>query len=193
CISGEALAIICELFCEDYERRVSGLPDLFLWHSAQRVCKFVEVKGPGDTLKENQKVWIDILIRAGLSVDLCRVAEYGQSQSKIKALRDVNKNKKLRNKPLSTAKPEEDGMKVHQMPAPDGQSIMAHSVPPPMRIHQIPAPARANILRTFKRSRDVTGVSESPSRKKRVKQGFPEAGVALIKLDTTEDGLPPQS
>ncbi|KAH7889505.1 hypothetical protein F5I97DRAFT_1844717 [Phlebopus sp. FC_14] len=56
CIGGKALSVICRVLCEDYAGRTSGGPDLFLWNPAKRVCKFVEVKGPGDTLQENQRV-----------------------------------------------------------------------------------------------------------------------------------------
>ena len=55
-MNGKCLSSICRLFCEDYASRGAGLPDLFLWNHTKRTCKFVEVKGPGDTLQENQKV-----------------------------------------------------------------------------------------------------------------------------------------
>jgi Fanconi-associated nuclease 1 len=32
------------------------VPDLFVWNVLDGICKFVEVKGPGDSLSENQKV-----------------------------------------------------------------------------------------------------------------------------------------
>lgn len=51
-----ALAVICELMCEDYSGRCGGVPDLIIWNDATQICKFVEVKGPGDRLQENQKV-----------------------------------------------------------------------------------------------------------------------------------------
>jgi Fanconi-associated nuclease 1 len=57
CLGGQALASICRLFCEDYAGRSSGVPDLIVWNSTEKKCKFVEVKGPGDSLQENQKVW----------------------------------------------------------------------------------------------------------------------------------------
>lgn len=75
CIGGEALSLMCRVLCEDYAARQSGGPDLFLWNAEQRICKFVEVKGPGDTLRENQKVWIDALLRASVPVEICRVVE----------------------------------------------------------------------------------------------------------------------
>ncbi|KAJ3922957.1 VRR-NUC domain-containing protein, partial [Lentinula edodes] len=75
CIGGEALEVICELFCHDYPARASGVPDLILWKHEERKCKFVEVKGPGDRARDNQTLWFDTLLGAGLDVDLCRVLE----------------------------------------------------------------------------------------------------------------------
>lgn len=48
--------MICRLLCEDYAGRRSGGPDLLVWNADTGGCKFVEVKGPGDNLQENQKV-----------------------------------------------------------------------------------------------------------------------------------------
>ncbi|KAF8647479.1 hypothetical protein AX16_006684 [Volvariella volvacea WC 439] len=75
CIGGKPLAIICRLFCEDYGGRASGVPDLIVWDAAQGVCKFVEVKGPGDTPQENQKLWFDALLGAGTHVEICKVID----------------------------------------------------------------------------------------------------------------------
>ncbi|CAK5281849.1 unnamed protein product [Mycena citricolor] len=76
CLGGEVLALICKLFCEDYGGRSSGVPDLIVWNAEEKECMFVEVKGPGDTLQENQKVlWSDVLITAGCRVELCHVLE----------------------------------------------------------------------------------------------------------------------
>ncbi|THH16142.1 hypothetical protein EW146_g4437 [Bondarzewia mesenterica] len=82
CFEGRSLAIICRLFCEEYARRCSGLPDLLIWNHERRECKFVEVKGPGDSLQENQKLWIDVLLRANVPVEVCRVVERGQTPTR---------------------------------------------------------------------------------------------------------------
>lgn len=58
CIGGTALSVICRVLCENYTFGTSGGPDLFLWNTEKGTCKFVEVKGPGDTLQENQRVRI---------------------------------------------------------------------------------------------------------------------------------------
>jgi len=54
--------MICRLFCEDYAGRSSGVPDLIVWNLDEHLCKFVEVKGPGDRPQENQKVRIILYI-----------------------------------------------------------------------------------------------------------------------------------
>ncbi|KAJ1308730.1 hypothetical protein OPQ81_004421 [Rhizoctonia solani] len=78
CLGGPALAAICRLLAEEYGSRGGGVPDLFLWNAIEKTCKFVEVKGPGDNLSETQKVWIDVLLGAGVDVEVCRVYERGK-------------------------------------------------------------------------------------------------------------------
>ncbi|KAM0792071.1 hypothetical protein ACM66B_004775 [Microbotryomycetes sp. NB124-2] len=73
CIGGEGLVPIMTMFCEDYENRVGGIPDLCIWKHEDKMCKFVEVKGPGDHLSETQKVWIDVLLNSDVQVELCHV------------------------------------------------------------------------------------------------------------------------
>jgi len=92
CLGGTPLSVICRLFCEDYTGRGAGVPDLIIWKAQQGECKFVEVKGPGDSLQENQKLWIDVLLRAGANVELCHVLEKGQSLRKPSA-KKVGKGK----------------------------------------------------------------------------------------------------
>ncbi|KAG8733061.1 hypothetical protein FRC11_008942 [Ceratobasidium sp. 423] len=89
CLGGPALAAICRLLAEEYGSRGGGVPDLFIWNATEKKCKFVEVKGPGDNLSETQKVWIDVLLNAGVDVEVCRVYEYG----KIPARAAKGKNK----------------------------------------------------------------------------------------------------
>ncbi|KAH9060002.1 VRR-NUC domain-containing protein [Lactarius vividus] len=82
CFSGEGLACLCRVLCEDYAQRGSGVPDLFLWNFSEKDCKFVEVKGPGDKLRENQKLWIDVMQRAEVTVEVCHVAELDEPSKK---------------------------------------------------------------------------------------------------------------
>ncbi|KAJ1653903.1 hypothetical protein IWQ61_006071 [Dispira simplex] len=72
-IGGKALAGICHTLARDYRHNRSGLPDLCLWHPSKGTFKAVEVKGPGDTLSETQRIWIDTLMALGVEVELCRV------------------------------------------------------------------------------------------------------------------------
>ncbi|KAF8742832.1 hypothetical protein RHS02_02904, partial [Rhizoctonia solani] len=102
CLGGPALAAICRLLAEEYGSRRGGVPDLFVWNSAEKTCKFVEVKGPGDNLSETQKlkVWIDVLLGAGVDVELCRVHEYGKIPPRT--VRNKNKTKEVsKRRPMS--------------------------------------------------------------------------------------------
>ncbi|KAI0295465.1 VRR-NUC domain-containing protein [Russula brevipes] len=101
CFKGEALACLCRVLCEDYAQRGSGVPDLFLWNYAEKQCKFVEVKGPGDKLQENQKLWIDVMQRAVVDVEVCHVEEQGKSTKKrqMKGKKRPKKSQATRKKP----------------------------------------------------------------------------------------------
>ncbi|KAG7448357.1 uncharacterized protein BT62DRAFT_767164 [Guyanagaster necrorhizus] len=106
CFKGESLATICHLFCEDYAGRSSGVPDLIVWKPEGRECKFVEVKGPGDRLQENQKLWCDALQQAGVEVQLCHVKDVHGRAKRINSKR--KKNAKVEEESLSGAEDEED-------------------------------------------------------------------------------------
>lgn len=60
-------------FAEEYGHRTGGVPDLCLWNAETKEVMFAEVKGPGDTLSETQKVWIDVLLGANVATELCKV------------------------------------------------------------------------------------------------------------------------
>ena len=53
--------IICRLQAENYSGSGGGVPDLIVWNHEKRKAKFVEVKGPGDTLSETQKVQVGLV------------------------------------------------------------------------------------------------------------------------------------
>ncbi|GAA6043410.1 hypothetical protein JCM8097_008577 [Rhodosporidiobolus ruineniae] len=63
-LGGPALAAILTVFAEEYGHRTGGIPDLCLWNPSTRRVLFSEIKGPGDTLSETQKVWLDVLLGA---------------------------------------------------------------------------------------------------------------------------------
>lgn len=75
CFSPRALVTICRVYAEEWSHRTGGVPDLFLWNFEEKVCRFVEVKGPGDILSETQKVWIDVLLSTDVQVELCSVKQ----------------------------------------------------------------------------------------------------------------------
>lgn len=75
CLGGHSISVICQMLAEEWDHCSSGMPDLVIWRMTDQVVRFVEVKGPGDRLSETQKVWIDILLRAGVEVQVGLVVE----------------------------------------------------------------------------------------------------------------------
>ncbi|KAL4951583.1 hypothetical protein BDW69DRAFT_169747 [Aspergillus filifer] len=71
CFSGEALAAICKIMAEEYAARGGGVPDLFLWSVERKEVRFVEVKSGNDRLSDTQRLWIHVLLGAGVKVELC--------------------------------------------------------------------------------------------------------------------------
>ncbi|KAI9770318.1 MAG: hypothetical protein M1840_003477 [Geoglossum simile] len=71
CFNGGALATICKVIAQEYSRRGGGVPDLFLWNPETREVMFVEVKSENDRLSDTQRLWIHVLISAGIRVELC--------------------------------------------------------------------------------------------------------------------------
>lgn len=83
CFRGEALATVCKVLAQEYQQRGGGIPDLFLWHLEKKEVMFVEVKSENDRLSDTQRLWIHVLIGAGVRVELCNavareVRLYGQ-------------------------------------------------------------------------------------------------------------------
>ena len=75
CFEGGALAAVCRVLAQEYRVRGGGVPDLFLWRRGEGKEKgevrFVEVKSENDRLSETQKLWIHVLVGAGVRVELC--------------------------------------------------------------------------------------------------------------------------
>lgn len=71
CFRGEALATICKVMAQEYQQRGGGIPDLFLWKPEERTVRFSEVKSENDRLSDTQRLWIHILMAAGVQVELC--------------------------------------------------------------------------------------------------------------------------
>ncbi|CAO1612720.1 unnamed protein product [Parajaminaea phylloscopi] len=94
-IPGSSLAVVFQMMTEEWSHCSGGMPDLLIWKPAPLdddedvqprfrpsadedegpVVKLCEVKGPGDRLSETQKVWIDVLCRAGIQVEVSLVRE----------------------------------------------------------------------------------------------------------------------
>ena len=77
-LSGAVVSTICRTLALDYVGSQHGAPDLLLLAppSPSAPCgaaRFVEVKGPGDTMRDGQLAWIDVLVRAGAEVDVAYV------------------------------------------------------------------------------------------------------------------------
>ncbi|KAF8559868.1 hypothetical protein OG21DRAFT_1431070 [Imleria badia] len=136
CIGGPALSVICRVLCEDYTFGTSGGPDLFLWNTEKGTCKFVEVKGPGDTLQENQRIWIDILLKAPVPVEICRVKESGDETNKKPNARTP---KSTRKKAKQTPRKQEE-MSVD----PEDPDALPNILKDPrMRLEEQPVPTSA--------------------------------------------------
>jgi Fanconi-associated nuclease 1 len=94
---GSALATVMKVFAQEYGQRGGGVPDLFLWKAGdgEEDCggserkagmeskgvltaargngqvMFAEVKSENDRLSDTQRMWIDVLSGAGITVELC--------------------------------------------------------------------------------------------------------------------------
>ncbi|KAL1969109.1 hypothetical protein VTN77DRAFT_363 [Rasamsonia byssochlamydoides] len=73
CFRGEALATVCKVLAQDYQQRGGGggIPDLFLWSPERKEVMFAEVKSENDRLSDTQRLWIHVLMGAGIRVELC--------------------------------------------------------------------------------------------------------------------------
>ncbi|VDB82893.1 unnamed protein product [Peniophora sp. CBMAI 1063] len=109
CFDKEALATLCELLCEDYSRRTSGLPDLFLWHPEERHIKLSEVKSPNDRLAQHQKVWLEVLCGAGVQAEVCHVDAKVNPEVKTESKKVKVEGKNAKSEPV--VKPESKGKK----------------------------------------------------------------------------------
>ncbi|KAI1177556.1 hypothetical protein F4777DRAFT_197399 [Nemania sp. FL0916] len=75
CFDGAALATVCKVMAQEYGQRGGGIPDLILWRTSPvKECMFAEVKSANDRLSDTQRLWIHVLMGAGLKVALCNAA-----------------------------------------------------------------------------------------------------------------------
>ncbi|GAB7356720.1 hypothetical protein MBLNU459_g7424t1 [Dothideomycetes sp. NU459] len=74
CFPPAALSIVCKVMAQEYAQRGGGVPDLFLWRETSLgngEVMFAEVKSENDRLSDTQRLWIDVLSGAGITVELC--------------------------------------------------------------------------------------------------------------------------
>ncbi|KAK0531215.1 hypothetical protein OC835_003754 [Tilletia horrida] len=84
CMGGGPLSTVCEMFCEEWEHCQAGMPDLCIWKPESKKMRLVEVKGPGDELREKQRVWIDALVAAKVPVQVALVRDVAVTEGKGK-------------------------------------------------------------------------------------------------------------
>ncbi|KAJ9647700.1 hypothetical protein H2204_000330 [Knufia peltigerae] len=84
CWDGQALATVMLVMAQEYQSRGGGVPDLVLWRvrgpgnagdagggGGGGEVVFVEVKSANDRLSDTQRLWISVLLGAGVKVELC--------------------------------------------------------------------------------------------------------------------------
>lgn len=73
-LHGGHVAAVSDRLSRDLKRYRRGLPDLFVLRDGEPGFELVEVKGPGDQLRPEQKAWIDYLNENGLPASILRVS-----------------------------------------------------------------------------------------------------------------------
>lgn len=72
-IPAEHLRLIFERLLSDMRTHRSGFPDLIQFDIAAQSYKLIEVKGPGDRLQDNQKLWLDYFVEHQIPCSVCWV------------------------------------------------------------------------------------------------------------------------
>jgi fanconi-associated nuclease 1 len=83
CFPGQALGTIMQVMAQEYAARGGGVPDLFLWKppsedGALGEIMFAEVKSINDRLSDTQRLWISVMLGAGIKVELCHAVVEGE-------------------------------------------------------------------------------------------------------------------
>lgn len=87
CWDGSALGTVMLVMAQEYQARGGGVPDLVLWktfgdqpqeqgskngvNGPKGEIMFAEVKSANDRLSDTQRLWISVLLGAGVKVELC--------------------------------------------------------------------------------------------------------------------------
>jgi hypothetical protein len=67
------LRLCLERLLEDLKENSTGLPDLVQFWPAEGRYRFIEVKGPGDRLQDNQRRWLSFFARHAIPAVVCQV------------------------------------------------------------------------------------------------------------------------
>jgi Fanconi-associated nuclease 1 len=73
CFLPQGLATVMRVMAQEYASRGGGVPDLFLWkvnEDATGEVMFSEVKSENDRLSDTQRLWISVMMNAGVRVEL---------------------------------------------------------------------------------------------------------------------------
>lgn len=73
-IPAQDLQLIFERLLSDIRTHRSGFPDLIQFDLQQHSYRLVEVKGPGDRLQDNQKLWLDYFVEHQIPCSVCWVS-----------------------------------------------------------------------------------------------------------------------
>ena len=79
-IPAKHLKKIFERLISDLRNHRSGFPDLIEFNLKDRNYRLIEVKGPGDRLQDNQKLWLDYFVEQEIPSAVCWV-EWQQDDS----------------------------------------------------------------------------------------------------------------
>lgn len=89
-LMGGRLAGVLDHLARHPKRHGHGLPDLLLWDDDD--VRFVEVKGPGDQLLVEQRLWHDVLLGCGFDVKVARVRRRGDGDRSSRSTKAVGVN-----------------------------------------------------------------------------------------------------
>lgn len=73
CIPGEHLKLYFTRMLDDLNENASGFADLVQFFVPERSYRFIEVKGPGDRVQDNQRRWLSFCARHDLPVEVWHV------------------------------------------------------------------------------------------------------------------------
>lgn len=73
-IPASHLKLIFERLLSDIRTHRSGFPDLIQFDLEQQTYRLIEIKGPGDRLQDNQKLWLDYFVEHQIPCSVCWVS-----------------------------------------------------------------------------------------------------------------------